>query len=309
MLRQAHGGQAPAKEHSAAFVKLLSNPLLSPLVKTFHIYAEIGASQADSTALLNDALLGCSNLEVLVCSSWHWDPSQLAMTVAEVKRDRLKRGQTTELQVHLEVTTMGFRHQMDPLDLPLSSFGAEDLDYRFAANYLASSTTSLRGLSVNSKDTHLYQDFLNISTLSLHQHADFSLQDAQKLLTTALHFKHLNTLLWSSSVLRHTMAVPVWVLHRLPSTIQFLSLKNSFSLDQAVQLANALSEDTSLQQLNAIAISSSADAAEIDKPKDICRRKGVKLPIGEKWNVWDYLCTSSFYTYCTRLILTRPHLE
>jgi len=48
--RQAHGGQATAKENSAVFAKLLSNPILSPLVKTFRIHAEIGATQANNTA-------------------------------------------------------------------------------------------------------------------------------------------------------------------------------------------------------------------------------------------------------------------
>jgi len=307
--RQAHGGQATAKEHSTLFKNLLSNPLLSPLVRTLRIHDRFGASSEVNTALIGDALHGCSNLEALICSNWKRDPQQLAMIVAEVKRDRLRRGQVTSLKVHLEAATLSARNQTDPLDLPLSSFGAEDLDNRFAANYLASSTTSLRGLSVNLKYAHLYQYFPNISILSLHQHADFSLQDAQKLPTTALHFEHLNTLLWSSSVLRHKMAVLVWVLHRLPSTIQFLSLKNSFLLDQAVQLANALPGDTSLQQLNISGISSSPHAAQVDEVKDICRRKGVRLTIGEKWNVWHDLCTSSSHAHCIRSILTCSYLE
>jgi len=105
---------------------------------------------------------------------------------------------------------MGVRQQTDPLDLPLSSFAIGDFGARFATNYLAGSTASLRALEVNLKDVHLYRDFPNIRTLSLYQHwldPDLSLQDAQKLLSTILHFEHLNTLSWRSYGCQNTADV------------------------------------------------------------------------------------------------------
>jgi len=235
---------------------------------------------------------------------------QLAMIVAEVKPDRLRRGQVTSLKVHLESATLSARNQTDPLDLPLSSFAIGDLDHRVAANYLASSTTSLRALSVKLGDAHLYRDFPNVDTVSLYEYDPdlLSHQDAQKLLSTVLHFKHLNTLIWRSYELENTTNVLVWVLPCLPSTLRSLSLEFDFSPDQAWQLANALPEINSLQRLNLFSTSTDVVFPEL-KTMETCRKKGVELTIGVKWNVWDNLSTSSFLAVCTRPILTCAHLE
>ncbi|GAA5850288.1 hypothetical protein JCM5353_005872, partial [Sporobolomyces roseus] len=168
LLRQVRGGQATANELSTTLEDLLSDPILSPLVRSFRIKIEFGASQEDSTVLLGDAVRGCPNLEVLICTSWRGDSKKLAAIVAKVKHDRLMKAQATRLKVHLEEAAIVFRRQTDPLDLPLSSFRVGGLDQRFAANYLAASASSLRALEIPILPTELFLTVLDSSTFSHH---------------------------------------------------------------------------------------------------------------------------------------------
>lgn len=285
-----------------------SNPLLPTLVQKLHINNAGPYYEADNVPFLSEIIPPCTNLEVLVCTEWEWDPQQLATIVAEFKRSRSLAGRQTKLNIHLSREGAIFRGRIDPLCLPLASFQVGRLDHRFAANYLASSASSLRALDVNLKDAHLYRNFPNVTILFVHHeyHDGFESDGIGKLISTLLQFGALDTLCCRSNRLCPSIRMLSWFIQRLPSSLRSLSFDFFFSPFHVLDLADHVLDNAPLKQLNLFGPEPRNGYWEATQ---ICRRKGVKLTIGEQWNVWDNLCTSSSLASCTRYILTCSHLE
>jgi len=305
-----YGNQPYSGKNCATALEIFgSNPLLPNLVKKLQINNGTPVWENQNTTFLGHVIFSCENLEVLICSNWKWDPRQLATIVGEVKRVRVRTGQKRMLGIHLEEDTNSLRRQTEPLELPLSSFAVGNLDHRFGSNYLANSTSSLRALDVKLSDAHLYRDFPNVTTLFIRHAYSNPPEDNQNLLTTSLQFKRLDTLCCRSNRCRPTVGVLLWLLLRLPPSLRFFSLEYSFAPNHVTQLANELVINTPLKQLNVSYPLLQTEYVVSADAEGICRRKGVKLTIGEEWNLWDNFCTSSFHAYCTRSILTCSRLK
>jgi len=191
------------------------------------------------------------------------------------------------------------------LEIALSSLNPQNLPSYVVADFLASSISSLQAIQTPLADVHLYKKFKNITTLFVRAYSH-PLEDVQRLLALANSFSSLRTLLISGYV--PSLDTLQWLVARLPSTLRSLSLEWGFATKTALKLADALPSDTCFRHLNISRFLANGDPAGEVSAKEICRRKGVKLTIGEKWNLWDNLCTSSFLASCTQSILTCFHL-
>jgi len=233
-----------------ALVVLRSNRLLRTLVKKVLIRGDTvrKPSQDMSTNLVAQLLVLCTDLRLLVLTSWHYPPNQLGSAFAQTKNSRVAAGNSTKLSVHVDLDAKWAQQIHAPsrsLAPALQSFDTNKLERTFVDSILANSKASLRAVGIDLSQAPLFARFPNIATLHLYN----SSLSPQELYDAVHQFSHLTTLIYTSSSFETTTDGIVSVLQLpLPPNLRRLSIEHL--IWRPSPIVHALQKNTALELLN-----------------------------------------------------------
>jgi len=232
----------------------------------------------------------CTDISILVLTSWQHLPNELESVFAETKKSRVETGNSIMLSVHVDLDDHWAQQRYPPsrsLAPALQSFDTIKLGQNFVDSILANSKASLRAIGIELADVPLFKKFLNIATLHLYN----SSLSAQNLYDAVHQFDHLTTLVYDSLLPETPTDGIVTVLRLpLPPTLRCLSIEHL--IWRPSQVVDALPNNTALKLINfrrPVFLDGEIDRGRL---KASCQRKGIRLTFGELWNIWDNLCTS-----------------